>query len=123
MRMTLGRPVVSPYRLEPRICGSNLRGCFVQNMLGDLGNTHMRDDTTLDIAQVGQVVGTPWFCPKCGRGVIITNSPVPGLLLNKDGSVHKHEGKVTIAGYLDGNDEGTKMAVEFAARIDGTRKN
>lgn len=81
-----------------------------------------RENTTLDIVEVGQVTGTPWFCPNCGKGVIITGSPVPGLLLDKDGSVHKHEGKPVTAGYLDGNAEGTKNAVAFAARIDGKRE-
>ncbi len=79
----------------------------------------MKEGTTLDIEGFDQVTGTQWFCPNCGEAVIITGSPVPGLLLNKDGSVHKHEGKAVTAGYLDDNAEGKRKAFKFADKIDG----
>ena len=78
-------------------------------------------DTRVTIVGIGEVVGTSWFCPGCGEGVIITSQPVAGLLLNRDAWFHKHDGTAVLAGFLDEDALGSGRALKFAAKIDTAR--
>jgi hypothetical protein len=75
----------------------------------------------LDIPHIAKIQGSDWFCPRCGRGVLITTRPVPGLLLEREGAVHKHEARPFLAGYLEQDPLGTGRAEQFAHEIDAAR--
>ena len=74
-------------------------------------------------SSIGGIDGTPWFCPRCGKGVMITSAPVQGVILNEDGTVHKHDDVPYLAGYLEGDEKATAAALKFAHQIDDRVRN